>query len=55
MKKGRKPNVKRYELIMLLRRGEGTISGKSINEISKVLKCSKQNIYYFLHNYGDIK
>ena len=55
MKKGRKPDVKRYDLILFLRKGGAYEEGKSINEIAKILKCSKQNIYYFLHKYGDIK
>jgi len=55
MKKGRKPNVVRYELILSLRKGNDEDAGKSINEIAKILNCSKQNIYYFLHKYGDIK
>ena len=63
MKKGRKQNKEKYELILSLRRGDpyslnGVFykkeDGRSINKIADILGCKKQNIWYYLQRYGDI-
>ena len=69
MKKGRKQNKEKYELILSLRRGDSCVvngvfykkeeGGRSINKIADILRTEeqntkKQNIWYYLKRYGDI-
>jgi len=42
-------NLERYNLILLLRN-----QGKSHRDISRILKVSRQLVYYYLSRYGDI-
>ena len=63
MKKGRKQNKEKYELILSLRQGDPYSlnsvfykkeDGRSINKIADILGTKKQNIWYYLQRYGDI-
>ena len=49
LKSGPKPQTKLYEVIIALRKKR-----KSIAEIGKLLKMSKQGVAYYLKKYGDI-